>query len=147
MMNKTKPCMNAVDGSSGNIASRIEAKGMAEPALIYNRSIQPELGKCLARISLIVPPNKEIKATAKCPSILKQKTDEYSLWIYYLHKKGMDYWQRGELKYQPGIPMNDVEVISTEQSLPRMEPRFSVSCSHPNALPQLLSLVESATRD
>ncbi|KMT08798.1 hypothetical protein BVRB_6g135230 [Beta vulgaris subsp. vulgaris] len=48
---------------------------------------------------------------------------------------------------QPGIPMNDVEAIKTEQRFPRIEPRPPVSCNHPNAVPRLLSSVESATRD
>ena len=38
---------------------------------------------------------------------------------------------------QPGIPMNDAEATSTEQSPSRIEPRFPVNCSHPKAVPRL----------
>lgn len=58
MVKKTRPCMNAVDGSYGNTRSKIPAKGMLEPALICDSIILPELGKRLARISPILPPNR-----------------------------------------------------------------------------------------
>ena len=47
----------------------------------------------------------------------------------------------------PGIPMKVAGAINTEQNPPVMEPKLGVSCSHPKAVPRLLSSVESATRD
>lgn len=58
MMNKTRPCMKAVDGSSGNANSKIAARGMAEPELICDNIILPELGKRWDKISPIFPPNR-----------------------------------------------------------------------------------------
>lgn len=48
---------------------------------------------------------------------------------------------------QPGTPMKEVEAISKEERPPMIEPKFSDTCSHPNARPRLVSSVESATRD
>lgn len=48
---------------------------------------------------------------------------------------------------QPGIPMTDVEASSVANSPPMMDPKFDVNCSHPKAVPRLLSSVESATSD
>ena len=58
MMKKTRPCINAVEGSSGNANSKIAAIGIAEPELIWDRIILPELGKRFARISPIFPPKR-----------------------------------------------------------------------------------------
>ena len=58
-----------------------------------------------------------------------------------------DYPNNRKANLQSGIPMIVFGAISTEQSSPRMEPMFPVSCSHPKAIPRLLSSVESATRD
>lgn len=58
ILNNTKPCMNAVEGSSGNTSKSIAAKGIADPELIWDRIILPEFGKRLARISPILPPNR-----------------------------------------------------------------------------------------
>nr|GLL18424.1 hypothetical protein BVRB_6g135230 [Ipomoea trifida] len=45
------------------------------------------------------------------------------------------------------IPMNVMGAISKASNPPTMEPMLLVNCSHPNAIPRLLSSVESATRD
>lgn len=52
--------MNAEDGSSGNTSSKIVAKGTTEPELICDKIILLELGKHLARISPILPPNRPL---------------------------------------------------------------------------------------
>ena len=56
-MNKASPCINAVDGSSGNTSSKTAAVGTSEAELICDRIILPELGKHFARLSPIHPPN------------------------------------------------------------------------------------------
>uniref|UniRef100_A0A7C8Z339 Uncharacterized protein n=1 Tax=Opuntia streptacantha TaxID=393608 RepID=A0A7C8Z339_OPUST len=58
IINKTKPCIKAEEGSLGNPNNSIAAKGMAEPALIWDKIILPELGKRIESKSPIFPPNK-----------------------------------------------------------------------------------------
>lgn len=59
MMTKTRPCMKAVDESSGNPNSKIAAKGMTEPALICDNIILPALGNRRDKKSPIHPPNRD----------------------------------------------------------------------------------------
>lgn len=59
MMIRTRPCVKAVDESSGNPNSKIAAKGMDEPALICDNTILPELGNFWDKKSPIHPPNND----------------------------------------------------------------------------------------
>ncbi|MCH89822.1 hypothetical protein A2U01_0010724 [Trifolium medium] len=64
MMNRTRPCMTAVDGSSGNPNNRIAARGTAEPELICDNIILPEFGNLCDKLSPIHPPSRPPNETA-----------------------------------------------------------------------------------
>ncbi|OAY70660.1 hypothetical protein ACMD2_22841 [Ananas comosus] len=59
MINRTMEYATPEEGSSGKASSSTAASGIAEPALICDKTILPELGKCLARKSPIFPPKSE----------------------------------------------------------------------------------------
>lgn len=218
MMNKTKPYLKELEGSFGNPKNRIAAKGIADPELIWDRMILPQLGNLLERISPIFPPNKPPRelpttymvmrnAVVSCEKPIssnhmgakEDNPDQGNVpatpWATIIWKDGiritdfasnstsLSSEQKGvfvithsllglfakreslanswtkmptatlmiptkwKASLHPGIPMNDVEAIITEQILPRMAPMFPVSCNHPKAMPRVLSSVESATRD
>ncbi|VVA40141.1 PREDICTED: conserved, partial [Prunus dulcis] len=50
IINKTSPCLNAVDWSSGNICNKTVANGIAEPELICQKNYSPNIGKAFRKI-------------------------------------------------------------------------------------------------
>lgn len=72
MINNTRPCLKAVEGSSGKASSRIAAKGMLEPELICDRIILPEFGNRFASKSPILPPNKPPSEPAMMKRVIRK---------------------------------------------------------------------------
>lgn len=62
--NKIRPCVKPEDGSSGKTRSKTAAKGIADPELIWDIIILPELGNLLERKSPIFPPKRVPKEVA-----------------------------------------------------------------------------------
>ena len=111
MMNKTKPCMAAVDGLSGKTSRSSAASGMADTELICAKIILPESGRILERISPILPPNSPPREAAITNKLMRNAVFLWEKPISSNHMGANDKADQGNEPVTPWATMIWKDVI------------------------------------